>query len=191
MRTRSFSGNGFVSPIPPGESKSLITFPPTQVAPLGLWVIPPTKEHAASHQRRCLSIGLHHPHPAPSSPSGSIISIRLHHLCSITSIRFHHFHPAPSSPSPPSGSIILHWVTSSPSGSITSIQLHHPHRAPSNCIISTGLHHLHRAPSGPTVTVTQGGERNLAMREQCHPKWTEDTVSSGGVGEFLAAAELC
>ena len=146
---------------------------------------------AASHQRRCLSIGLHHPHPAPSSPSGSIISIRLHHLCSITSIRFHHFHPAPSSPSPPSGSIILHWVTSSPSGSITSIQLHHPHRAPSNCIISTGLHHLHRAPSGPTVTVTQGGERNLAMREQCHPKWTEDTVSSGGVGEFLAAAELC
>lgn len=191
MRTRSFSGNGFVSPIPPGESKSLITFPPTQVAPLGLWVIPPTKEHAASHQRRCLSIGLHHPHPAPSSPSGSIISIRLHHLCSITSIRFHHFHPAPSSPSPPSGSIILHWVTSSPSGSITSIQLHHPHRAPSNCIISIGLHHLHRAPSGPTVTVTQGGERNLAMREQCHPKWTEDTVSSGGVGEFLAAAELC
>ena len=196
MRTRSFSGNGFVSPIPPGESKSLITFPPTQVAPLGLWVIPPTKEHAASHQRRCLSIGLHHPHRAPSSPSGSIpsgsiISIRLHHLCSITSIRFHHFHPAPSSPSPPSGSIILHWVTSSPSGSITSIQLHHPHRAPSNCIISIGLHHLHRAPSGPTVTVTQGGERNLAMREQCHPKWTEDTVSSGGVGEFLAAAELC
>ena len=212
MRTRSFSGNGFVSPIPPGESKSLITFPPTQVAPLGLWVIPPTKEHAASHQRRCLSIGLHHPHPAPSSPSGSIISIipiGLHHPHLVpshlapsspsgsiisapsTSIRFHHFHPAPSSPSPPSGSIILHWVTSSPSGSITSIQLHHPHRAPSNCIISTGLHHLHRAPSGPTVTVTQGGERNLAMREQCHPKWTEDTVSSGGVGEFLAAAELC
>ena len=154
MRTRSFSGNGFVSPIPPRKSKSLLTFPLTQVAPLGLWVIPPTKEHAASHQSRRLSIGLHHPHPAPSSPSGSIISIRPRHLWSITSIRFHHLHPS----------------------------------SPSSSIIPNGLH---QAPSGLTVTVTQGGERNLATREQCHPKWTEDTVSSGGAGEFLAAVEWC
>ena len=173
MRTRSFSGNGFVSPIPPRKSKSLLTFPLTQVAPLGLWVIPPTKEHAASHQSRRLSIGLHHPHPAPSSPSGSIISIRPRHLWSITSIRFHHLHP------------------SSPSSSIIPIGLHHSHQAPSppsSSIIPNGLH---QAPSGLTVTVTQGGERNLATREQCHPKWTEDTVSSGGAGEFLAAVEWC
>ena len=226
----------------PGESKSLIRFPPAQVAPLQLQVIPPTKEQAASHQSRRLSIGLL-PHPAPSSPSGSIISIT-----SIISIGLHHFHQAPSSPSgshhlyqapsSPSGSIIsiqlhhlhhLHWVPSPPSGSITSIQLHHLHwapsppppprspsvsiisiglhhphlapsipiwlhhlhRAPSNCIISIGLYHLHRAPSGPTVTVTQGGECNLVTREQCHPKWTEDTVSSGGAGEFPATVELC
>ena len=257
----------------PGESKSLIRFPPAQVAPLQLQVIPPTKEHAASHQSRCLSIGLH-PHPAPSSPSGSIISIT-----SIISIGLHHFHQAPSSPSgshhlyrapsspsgsitsiipiqphhlhqvplPPSSSIIstglhhlyhlhhphmapsspsssitsiisigfhqLHQVPSPPSSSIISIGLHHHHlhpdphlspsslsgsiipiwlpASPSGSIISIGLYHLHRALSGPTVTVTQGGECNLVTREQCHPKWTEDTVSSGGAGEFPATVELC
>ena len=154
MRTRSFSGNGFVSPIPPGESKSLITFPPTQVAPLGLWVIPPTKEHAASHQRRCLSIGLHHPHPAPSSPSGSIISI--------IPIGLHHPHLVPSNlaPSSPSGSIIS--APSPPSGSITSIQLHHLHhlhRAPSSSI---GLHHPHQALSPPSSSIIPIGLHQTA-----------------------------
>ena len=154
MRTRSFSGNGFISPIPPGESKSLITFPPTEVAPLGLWVIPPTKEHAASHQRRCLSIGLHHPHPAPSSPSspsGSIIPIWFH---PIWLHHPHHPHPAPSSPSGsiPSGSIIsirLHHSIQLHI-SITSIWLHHP---PSGYIIPIRLHHLHPAPSPPSGSI--------------------------------------
>ena len=160
----------------PGESKSLIRFPPAQVAPLQLQVIPPTKEHAASHQSRRLSIGLH-PHPAPSSPSGSIISIWLHH--------FHHLHWAPSFPSGSiitiwlpsslSGSIIpirlhhlhhIHWAPSPPSGSITSIQLHHLHWAPSplphpsspyGSIISIQLHHLHHlhwVPSPPSGSIT-------------------------------------
>lgn len=147
MRTRSFSGNGFISPIPPGESKSLITFPPTEVAPLGLWVIPPTKEHAASHQRRCLSIGLHHPHPAPSSPSspsGSIIPIWFH------PIWLHHLHQAPSLHPAPH----LHHLHLAPS---SSIRLHHPHQAPSppsSSITSIGLHQAQQLQSlkGESVT---------------------------------------
>ena len=123
----------------------------------------------ASLSGSIIPIRLHHPHLAPSSPSGSIISAPSPPSGSITSIQLHHLHHLHLAPSSSIGLHHPHQALSPPSSSIIPIGLHQTASSPLGSITSIGLHQAQQLQSlkGESVTwlwensVTQSGQRTL------------------------------